>query len=443
MATVHLGRLVGAAGFARTVAVKVLRPQYAEDHEFVSMFMDEARLAARIQHPNVVATLDVLSSGSELFLVMEYVPGETLSRLLRATTNAGGSVPAPIVVAILRDTLLGLHAAHEARDEQGHPLGVVHRDVSPQNIIVGIDGIGRVQDFGVAKASGRIQTTREGQLKGKLAYMAPEQFHGNTTRATDIFAASVVLWEALVGDRLFGGNEGEIVRKILSEPIPPPSSRRTELDAALDAVVLKGLARQPERRFSSAQEMAEALTLACPPADATTVGRWLRGVASETLATRESLVRDVESGVTGLNELDQEPAGPPGNEQPAVVGDLTRSDLSSEVKGGRTVRARWQAGLAAFAALLVGATLALLLFRGKTDRSEAAIEPKASPSLATSSLDLRAGTAPLPSSSMLPDAAAPAVAASSARAPAARSGAPLPRGASAPSQRPRLTPDHI
>ena len=182
--------------------------------------------------------------------------------------------------------------------------------------------------------------------------MAPEQFHGETSRATDIFATSVVLWEALVGDRLFEGSEAEIVRKILSEPIPPPSSRRADLDAALDAVVLKGLARQPERRFSSAQEMAAALALACPPADALTIGRWVCSVASESLASRNSLVREVESGVNGL--LAAEPPSPSQPPTKVIAKDDTGAHDTSEVKRFYSPRRAW---IGTFVAVLLGMTL--------------------------------------------------------------------------------------
>ena len=291
MATVHLGCLTGAVGFSRIVAIKVLRPQYAEDADFISMFIDEARVASRIHHPNVVPTLDVIAKDGELFTVMEYVHGETLSRLLRA----GGGAPAPIASAIIRDVLLGLHAAHEATDERGESLNVVHRDVSPQNVIVGVDGISRVLDFGVAKAAGRTQTTREGQVKGKLSYMAPEQLQGNVTARADVFATAVILWEALTGERLFGGTETEIVFKVLQGQIVPPSELRQGLPPGIDAVVLKGLTRDPEGRFGTAREMAEALTSVCPPATSPEVGMWVERLAAKVLDGRQSLLREIES----------------------------------------------------------------------------------------------------------------------------------------------------
>src|SRR6185369_14610263 len=206
MATVHLVRLLGPVGFSRTVAIKRLHAQFASDPEFVSMFLDEARLAARIRHPNVVPTLDVVTTGGELFLVMEYVPGESAARLARALRERQQTIPLRVLSGIITGVLHGLHAAHEAKDEQGAPLSIVHRDVSPQNVLVGTDGVARVLDFGVAKAAGRIHQTREGSVKGKLPYMPPEQMRGGEiSRKTDVYAAAVVLWECLTGEWLFDG----------------------------------------------------------------------------------------------------------------------------------------------------------------------------------------------------------------------------------------------
>jgi serine/threonine-protein kinase len=302
MATVHFGRLLGVVGFSKTVAIKRLHPNLAKDPEFVSMFLDEARLAARVRHPNVVSTLDVVALHGELFLVMEYVQGESLRGLVRAAAHAGHPVPAPIVGTVMAGILHGLHAAHEARSERGEPLGIVHRDVSPQNILVGIDGVPRVLDFGVAKAAGRAQTTREGQLKGKLAYMSPEQLMGRgVTRSTDIFAASIVLWEALTGQRLFGGeSEGEVLKRVLDAHADPPSKVVPTLPRALDAIVLRGLARDPADRFETARDMARALERAVPLAPASDVGEFVEKLAAPALALRAERIAKIESSSQAL-----------------------------------------------------------------------------------------------------------------------------------------------
>jgi serine/threonine-protein kinase len=227
MATVHLARLLGPVGFARTVAIKRLHPHLAKDPDFVAMFLEEARLAARVRHPNVVATLDVVSDDGELFLVMEYVAGESLSRLVRKVREKGERIPPRYLVGIMSGALEGLHAAHEAKSEKNQPLGLVHRDVSPQNVHVGIDGVPRVLDFGIAKATNRVQETRTDQIKGKVAYMSPEQLaKGNIDRRADVYSASVVLWEALTGQRLFKADDvPSLVYAIINEEVRKTSRR--------------------------------------------------------------------------------------------------------------------------------------------------------------------------------------------------------------------------
>jgi serine/threonine-protein kinase len=303
MATVHLGRLIAPVapterwkGLARTVAIKRLRDQFAYDPHFVSALLDEARLTARIRHPNVVETLDVVEADEQLLLVMEYVHGESLSRLLRASEQRAERVPLPIAVAIMAGVLHGLHAAHEATSERGEPLHIVHRDVSPQNIMVGVDGVARVLDFGVAKAVDRLQDTRTGQLKGKASYMAPEQLRSEAVdRRTDVFAASIVLWEVLVSMRLFGGeSEGATMEKLLYRDIEPPSRHAPTVSPAFDAVVMRGLSRDPAARFPTARDMAVALEQLGPMATAAEVGSWVRSLAEEVLKSRAERVAEIE-----------------------------------------------------------------------------------------------------------------------------------------------------
>jgi hypothetical protein len=295
MASVHLGRLVGAVGFSRTVAIKRLHPHLARDAEFAAMFLDEARLAARVRHPNVVAVLDVVHDGGELLLVMDYVQGESLSRLARGVRP--GAIPTRIAVTVVTGVLHGLHAAHEATTEQGEPLQIVHRDVSPQNVMVGVDGVARVFDFGVAKASHRVQTTQDGSIKGKISYMAPEQLLSELVdRRADIYSAAVVLWEALTGERLFeGDNQGRIIRKILDEAVPVPSSVVPGLPKALDDAVMRGLERDVTKRWQSARDFAAALEGCAPAASATQVGEWVEAIGGGALGERAKRVQDIES----------------------------------------------------------------------------------------------------------------------------------------------------
>jgi serine/threonine-protein kinase len=296
LATVHLGLVLGESGFARTVAVKRLLPEFARDPDFVASFLDEAKLAARIRHPNVVPTLDVLAQDGELFVVMEYVHGESLAGLIRAAADRDETIPLAVISAMIGDALQGLHAAHEAKDERGAPLSVIHRDVSPQNIIVGVDGVARVLDFGIAKAAGRAQITREGQVKGKLGYLAPEQLRQSAERASDLYAAGVCLWEALTRRRLFAGdNESAVLARIIAGIAAPPSKHEPELPAAIDAVTLRALRRDPAQRFATAREMARALAAAATPALAAEVGAWVERFAAPRLARLASGLAAIEA----------------------------------------------------------------------------------------------------------------------------------------------------
>ncbi|MBX3184038.1 MAG: protein kinase [Polyangiaceae bacterium] len=300
MATVHLGRLVGEGGFSRTVAIKRLHPQFARDADFVDMFLDEARIAARIRHPNVVSTLDVVANDGALLLVMDYVHGESLSKLLRLASQAQEYVPLDVCLGIVSQALLGLHAAHEAQSERGEPLGIVHRDISPQNIMVGTGGVAQVLDFGVAKAAMRASTTREGQVKGKIAYMAPEQLaSGDIDRRVDVFAAGVVLWESLTGKRLFAGQDlAETLGRITQAPVAPPSSLRPEVPPEVDAIVLKALAKTPGERFASALEFATTIEATGRVGSALTIGSWVQRIAAQGLSERSLQVSEVESRST-------------------------------------------------------------------------------------------------------------------------------------------------
>jgi serine/threonine-protein kinase len=381
MAAVHVGRLVGPVGFSRTVAIKRLHPQFAKDPEFVTMFLDEARLAARVRHPNVVPTLDVVASQGELFLVMEYVQGESFARLLHVTKTNSQRIPRDIVCSVVVAVLHGLHAAHEAKSERGEPLGIVHRDVSPQNILVGVDGIARVLDFGIAKAAGRAQVTREGQVRGKMAYIAPEQLqHGAANRKADVYAASVVLWEALTGERLFlSDSEAATIARVLTGEVPVPSSIVPDIPPELDAVVMRGLKRDPAERFETARDMARALEACAPPTTATRIGEWVETTAGTALAVRARIVSEVEQ----IEEfpLADSSARPPrvlaSSEEPTVaeVRSDGRASLAPASEGGASepskARQRRVVIATALLAFLIGALgLRALLPQPRTPRED-------------------------------------------------------------------------
>lgn len=282
MASVHFGKVRGDAGFSKAVAIKrMLAP--STDLEARAMLLDEARLASRVRHANVVQTLDVVEEGSELFIVLEYVHGETFDQLLQRAMAAGHPCPPAIVAAVVAGALRGLHAAHEAKGDDGQPLDLVHRDVSPQNLLIGIDGQPRVLDFGVARGRGRLQGTRAGQLKGKLAYLSPEQVHGEASRRSDIFSAGIVLWEALAGERLFDApSEAEVLSKVLLCRVPALEGPAERFQAVVD----RALEREPEARFGTALEMAEAIE-ALGAASTAELSAWVKELASDVISLRE------------------------------------------------------------------------------------------------------------------------------------------------------------
>jgi serine/threonine protein kinase len=297
MATVHLGRLVGDVGFSRTVAIKRLHRYHAKDPEIVKSFTDEARIAARIRHPNVVPTLDVISQDGEVFLIMEYVHGEPLSRLIVATNKRKEKIPPRIVAAVMSSALHGLHAAHEAKDSVGRPLGVVHRDISPQNIIVGVDGVARVLDFGIARAAGRLVMTTDGAIKGKLAYMAPEHIRGEEIdRRADIYASGVVLWESLTCRRLHSGNAHSLaVERAADGNLEAPSSRVPDLPKIFDEIALRALRRRADERYPTAAVMAEALEATGMLATTSEITAWVLSLANETLDERARVLDRIDN----------------------------------------------------------------------------------------------------------------------------------------------------
>jgi len=262
MAEVYAARAVGEAGFQKLVAVKRMLPTLAEDPEFVQMFLDEARVAANISNAHVVQTLDLgRDSTGALYIVMDLVVGVTLSRILKEAAKVRRAVPVGMGVELLAQTAAGLHAAHEATTPVGEPLHIVHRDVSPQNILVGIDGRVRITDFGVARAVARATQTQAGRIKGKFAYCAPEQLIGrDMDRRADVFALGVVAWETLAGQRLFVADHPmAIMDRVQNMPILPVHQVRNRVPEAVAMVIDKALQRPRDQRWDSAGEFGAAL----------------------------------------------------------------------------------------------------------------------------------------------------------------------------------------
>ncbi len=261
MGEVFLARQAGLEGFEKLLVVKVLLPHLVEDQEFITMFLDEARIAARLNHPNVAQIFDLGEVNGAYYIAMEYIHGDDVVKVWRAARAKGKEMPMALVGRIAADAAAGLDYAHKATDSNNRPLGLVHRDVSPQNILVTFDGGVKLIDFGVAKAAGRSSHTATGTLKGKYSYMSPEQAAGaEIDRRSDVFALGVVLYEMATGVRLFKRETEMATLKAVGEcVVPRVSEKNPDVDPQLEAVILKSLAKDAADRFQDAQEMRLAL----------------------------------------------------------------------------------------------------------------------------------------------------------------------------------------
>ena len=266
MAMLFLARRSGAAGFTREVAIKIVNPELAVDSQFRTMFLDEAMLSSRIQHPNVVHVEELGEYQGSHYLVMEYVHGCSLSQLQRQLVGRGRRLSPSFAARIAMHVAEALHAAHETRDPEGRPLSVVHRDVSPENILLAYAGHVKLIDFGIAKAYGRKHKTQEGLLKGKFRYMAPEQAYGKPVdRRTDIYQLGIVLWEMLTLRRLFDAEtDVDLLAQVRDPRIPPPSALVDRIPPRLDAAVMAALDPNPDKRPADAQTFARMLARAVP-----------------------------------------------------------------------------------------------------------------------------------------------------------------------------------
>jgi eukaryotic-like serine/threonine-protein kinase len=298
MATVCLARVRGDTLVSDTVSVKRLHTGLLRDADFVATAVDEARRASAVHHPNLLVPQDVVQVGTrELLFVSPYVAGETLAILFGTCFRCGIRMPPPIAAAVMRDVLRGLQAAHEAVDDGDRPMPIIHRGVSPQNILVGLDGQARLFDFGPAAGRMRARVTPAVFAKGKSSYMSPEQIRRQPVDGrTDVFAAGAILWELLTGERLFRDTgEAELTRQITQHDIPPPSSIQPGAPAALDAIVKRALQRAPSDRFATAAEFADALEAALPLASPAQIGVWVEELDSDRLRARAQLVALAES----------------------------------------------------------------------------------------------------------------------------------------------------
>ncbi len=261
MAIAYLTVVRGPAGFNKFQVIKELLADLAEEPEFVDMFLQEARLSARLSHPNVVQTNEVGCAGGKYFIAMEYVDGASLEQILRRARGRGG-VPTPVFLRVVSELLKGLHYAHELRELDGTPLGIVHRDASPHNALVSYDGHVKLADFGIAKVANAKQKTATGVLKGKYPYMAPEQIKGEEVdRRADVFAAGSMLVQAVTGEPLWGRHrpDMEILQALAELRIPAPRERKPDLSDELDALCRRALAPRPQDRYATALECQLAI----------------------------------------------------------------------------------------------------------------------------------------------------------------------------------------
>lgn len=353
MASVHLGAVRGGADPPQLVAIKAMHAQLARRPELRSMFLDEARTVARVRHPRVVATLDVLTAEDEVFLVMDYVRGPALSTVLHAVGPSG--VPLAVASRLMVDVLEGLEAAHEATDDQGQSLGIVHRDVSPHNVLVSDEGRALIMDFGIAMAAGRSYVTESGEVKGKVAYMPPEQAQAQPVdRRADVYAAASMMFEMLTGEPPFGrGTMAETLVRLLFDPPPSVCTRRSDVPASVDALLACALSKTPGERFATARAFAEALAATVPPASSAEVAAWLKRTMQPFFAEQAALLERATRACASAER---------GPERPVLPSSPTLDGVTPPAPARRSLGWRW----AALAVTGAGAAAVLALTAATT-----------------------------------------------------------------------------
>ncbi len=417
MATVWVARLKGKHGFERMVALKAILPALAQDPRFRQMFLDEARIASRVEHVNVAQILDLGEQDGNLYLVMEWVDGDSLSNLSRVLERAKGTTPLWVLLRVLAEACAGLHAAHELCDEAGRPLGVVHRDVSPQNILIGSNGVAKVIDFGVAKARGRAaEDTSAGTIKGKLHYMAPEQAIGTVVdRRADVWAIGAVLYRLLANRPAYEGDNALATLNLLISRMPPPDLPST-VPSAVTSVVMKALAPDPNDRYATAAELQRELEKILHDSPLSTTNRDVAAFVAThlgpQLAARRSAISAALEGKRRASLADDAPAatasesGVLSSQEYATRPASTPVEAASPAVPSRLASLKFP--LLLLGAVLTGLGLATLAFGGSSKNAatvgtSSAPDPTAVPVPATA---ISATTPPIPEP-------APVVAASS------------------------------
>jgi len=428
MAMVWAARLKGTRGFQKIVAVKTMLPKLSEDEQFEKMFLDEASLASKVRHPNAVEILDLGEQDGVLFLAMEWIDGVPLNQLMKAAKQRGG-VPTTVGTRIVMQASAGLHAAHELTDGKGKLIGLVHRDISPQNILVTFDGVAKVVDFGVAKATALGDgATQAGQLKGKVSYMAPEQVRGEAIdRRADVFAMGIVLYALTTGKHPFRKeSEGATLFAITApEPVIAPRKFVPDYPEALQEVLLKALEKDRDRRYASASELLKALDKALPSASRGSdeeVGAFVLGLFEEQRKQSQAVLADALeradkhqlSTKTGVKFAESTLSGQSGVSALSTVGvaaslapprpSATDIDAAFAGRDGKRL-----VKLAVIGGLGVVSALAIALFMSSAKTPEPTASPKSGASAASKVEAPMVALAPAVDLNALPVESAPAV----------------------------------
>lgn len=340
MGQLHLATKRGLEGFTKVAAVKCIRPELAETTPFRQMFLDEARVAARLDHPNIVTTYELGIEDGTYFIAMEYLPGEDLGAALARSASLGRPVPFEVAIDIAWSCAQGLHFAHELPGKDGRPTGLVHRDVSPPNVVITYHGAVKLLDFGIAKMRNTTRTSQVGGFRGKLRYAAPEQVAGGRIdRRTDVFGLGIILWECLTGSVLFDGStDAEIVDAIQHRTIDPPSKRRPDVMAELERIVMRALDRDPERRYQTARDLAGdlgRLSIGRGPDGHSRIAHWLESLfGPERSALKVGIARgQLEGSVRALSV----PDGPVEPTQSTTLTSGFKTAWNSELPGRPSV----------------------------------------------------------------------------------------------------------
>jgi serine/threonine protein kinase len=385
MATVYLARARGVGGFEREVALKLAHAHIATEPDFASNLLAEARVASRIRHANVVPVLDVGEEPIGVFLVMDYIEGDSLSALMKRARSTGDPIPLRVALRVLADALSGLHAAHELQAEDGASLGLVHRDFSPQNLLVGTDGVTRLTDFGIAKAANHVAFTRSGLIKGKIGYVSPEQVRSkDVDQRSDVWSAGVVAWELIAGRRLYPpGEDLATLLRIVSEKPPRVRSVRPEAPELLDEVIAQALEPDLRKRLPTARELRQRLVDAAPAiggiAEPAEVSVYLSGRVRDMLEDRRARVAsvlDLREKMGALARVAVEspsPSSSPSDVYEASLDVTQREAVPEPLRRAASSRSRltWRVGLAVGAAAGAVAILSQLRAAAPSARSAA------------------------------------------------------------------------